>query len=53
MLGDRVDTLVSSVLVYIRLFLMNSLFAHLNVHTPEAGVLQLAETIGNLPRGLV
>lgn len=32
---------------------MNSLFAHLNVHTPEAGVLQLAETIGNVPRGLV
>jgi len=32
---------------------MNSLFAHLNVHTPEAGVLQLGETIGNLPRGPV
>lgn len=53
MLGDSVDTLVSSVLVCIRIFLVNSLFSHLYMHTPEAGVLQLAETIGNLPRGLV
>lgn len=47
------DGQLSSVLLCICIFLVNSVLSHLNVHTPEAGIRQLAETIGNLPRGLV